>query len=290
MISILIPIYNWDSTTLINSLVKQGNSINVQYEIIAIDDFSNSKHDISNFSMNKYDFVEVFRNEKNLGRSRTRNTLAEKANFNWLLFIDADSYIEDDFLKNYILEIKNNQADVICGGTIYSETPPSKKELMLHWNYGTKREAKTAEQRNKAGFTSFTSNNFAIKSLNFSLNQFDESITEYGHEDTLLGKQLEKSKVKITHINNPVKHLGIETNDVFMKKSEKAIDNVIKLYKEGKITGDDVRLLNEALTKKTVLNLFGKYTKNFAKNRALNKGCLVWFDVWRLILLTEKMK
>ena len=204
MISILIPIYNWDTTTLINSLVKQGNSINVPYEIIAIDDFSNSEHDDFNFSMNHYDFVKVYRNEKNLGRSKTRNLLAEKAQYNWLLFVDADSFVEDKFLVNYVKEIQKGEADVICGGTIYSAIPPSKIEYKLHWNYGTKREVKSAKQRNELGFNSFASNNFAINSLTFATNQFDESLTEYGHEDTLLGKQLERSGAKIFHINNPV--------------------------------------------------------------------------------------
>jgi len=173
MISILIPIYNWDTTTLINSLVKQGNSINVPYEIIAIDDFSNSDHDEMNFSMNHYDFVEVYRNEKNLGRSRTRNLLAEKAQYNWLLFIDADSFIED--------------------------------------------------------------------------------------------------------------------KGVFLKKSVKAVENLVKLYKDGKLNKDDVTLLTQHFKRKTIVNTFGKYSKEFARKRAVNKGCMFGFDLYRLIVLTEKL-
>jgi len=290
MISILIPIYNWDATTLINSLVKQGNSINVPYEIIAIDDFSNSPHDEMNFSMNHYDFVEVYRNEKNLGRSRTRNLLAEKSQYNWLIFIDADSWVDDKFLVNYVKEIQKGEADVICGGTIYSPTPPSKLEYRLHWNYGTKREMKSAEVRSKLGFKSFASNNFCINSMTFATNQFDESITEYGHEDTLLGKQLEKSGARISHIDNPVKHLGIETNEVFLEKSVKAVENLVTLYKNGKLNAEDVTLLTHHLKRKTIINMFGKYSKEFAKKRALNKGCLFGFDLYRLIVLTEKMK
>lgn len=289
MISILIPIYNWDTTTLINSLVKQGNSINVPYEIIAIDDFSNSDHDEMNFSMNHYDFVEVYRNEKNLGRSRTRNLLAEKAQYNWLLFIDADSFIEDKFLVNYVKEIQKAEADVICGGTIYSSIPPTKNEYKLHWSYGTKREVKSAKQRNELGFNSFASNNFAINSLTFATNQFDESLTQYGHEDTLLGKQLAKSKAKISHIYNPVKHLGIETNGVFLKKSVKAVENLVKLYKDGKLNKDDVTLLTQHFKRKTIVNTFGKYSKEFARKRAVNKGCMFGFDLYRLIVLTEKL-
>ena len=280
MISILIPIYNWDTTTLINSLVKQGNSINVPYEIIAIDDFSNSAHDEMNFSMNHYDFVEVYRNEKNLGRSRTRNLLAEKSQYNWLIFIDADSFVDEKFLVNYVKEIHKGEADVICGGTIYSPTPPSKPEYKLHWNYGSTREVKSAKLRNDLGFKSFTSNNFAVSSMTFATNQFDESITEYGHEDTLLGKQLAKSGAKISHIDNPVKHLGLETNEVFLGKSEKAIENLVKLFKEGKLDAEDVTLLTPGLRRKAVINVLGKFSKSFWKKRALDKGCLLSSDVY----------
>ena len=287
MISILIPIYNWDATTLINSLVKQGNSINVPYEIIAIDDFSNSPHDEMNFSMNHYDFVEVYRNEKNFGRSRTRNLLAEKAQYNWLVFIDADSFVDDKFLVNYVKEIQKGESDVICGGTIYSSTPPTKNKYKLHWNYGIKREVKTASQRTKLGFKSFASNNFAIASMTFATNQFDESITEYGHEDTLLGKQLAKSGARISHIDNPVKHLGLETNEVFLEKSVTAVENLVKLFKEGKLDEKEVKQLTPGIQRSIVVKTFGKFSKNYWKKRALNKGCLFSFDVYRHAIFVE---
>jgi hypothetical protein len=35
--------------------------------------------------------------------------------------------------------------------------------------------------------------------------------------------------------------------------------------------------------------MFGKYSKEFARKRALNKGCLFGFDLYRLIILTEKL-
>ena len=47
--------------------------------------------------------------------------------------------------------------------------------------------------------------------------KFDESITKYGHEDTLLGIMLEKEKKEIFHINNPLYHNGIENNIIFLQ-------------------------------------------------------------------------
>jgi glycosyltransferase involved in cell wall biosynthesis len=289
MISILIPIYKWDTSTLINSLVKQANNINVPYEIIAIDDFSNSKHDVVNFSMNQYDFVEVYRNEKNLGRSKTRNKLAAKANYDWLLFVDSDSWIEDNFLINYLKEIKKSSSDVIVGGTKYSDIKPTKKDFVLHWKYGKAREEKEAEERKKFGLKSFTSNNFAIKSLVFSSIQFDESIDKYGHEDTLLGKQLGEKSYTISHVNNPVKHLGLVDNETFVKNSETAIENLVMLYKSNKLSKEDVNILTFYFKRPKITSIFSKFSKDFAKKRAINQGCLYFFDLYRLIFLTEKL-
>lgn len=289
MISILIPIKNWDTTSLINSLVKQGNSVNVSYEIIAIDDFSNSKHDEYNFSMNQYDFVEVFRNEKELGKAKTRNLLAEKANYDWMIFVDDDSFVEDDFIKNYILEIRKGNSDVICGGKIYSSTPPSNKEYSLQWNFGVKRDTKTVDQRNVAKYKYFTSNNFALNTIAFATTMFNESDYSVGFENILFGKTLSENNKRITHINNPTKHIGLKTNQELITKSESNIHNLVKLYKKGTLDKTDIELLTQHYKRKTIISLFGKYSKDFARNRAINKGCLFGFDLYRLILLTEEL-
>ncbi|MEN8138148.1 MAG: glycosyltransferase family 2 protein, partial [Bacteroidota bacterium] len=289
MISILIPIYKWDATTLINSLVKQGNSVNVPYEIIAIDDFSNSEHDEFNFSMNQYDFVQVYRNEKNLGRSKTRNMLAEKAQYNWLLFIDSDSFVEDNFLVNYIKEIQKGGADVICGGSIYSEIPPNKDKLMLHWNFGTKRESKNAQERHELGYKGFQSNNFCINTLTYTVNQFDESFPNCEYENILYAKQLNNSGAKIIHIDNPIRNIGLKTNEEFLNKSVQSLVNLVKLLRTDKLTKEEIQQLTPYMRRKVVVKVFGKFTKNFAKTKALKKGCLFWFDVYRHTMFVEEL-
>jgi len=123
----------------------------------------------------------------------------------------------------------------------------------------------------------------------FSTIQFDESIKEYGHEDTLLGKQLEQAEYRIKHIENRARHIGLNTNEVFIKNAEKAIENLVVLFRKGKLSADDVKLLTQHFKRKAIVDMFGKYTKSFAYNRALNKSCLYGFDLYRLILLTEKL-
>ena len=52
----------------------------------------------------------------------------------------------------------------------------------------------------------------------FLKHPFDETITHYGHEDTLFGLVLKKEGIKILHIDNPLMNCGLDTNlDVLLK-------------------------------------------------------------------------
>lgn len=86
------------------------------------------------------------------------------------------------------------------------------------FQYGHKREEKSAQTRNKTPYQAFTSFNMLIPKKVFLAIKFDESITKYGHEDTLFGIMLEKEKKEILHINNPLYHKGIENNIIFYKR------------------------------------------------------------------------
>lgn len=274
MISILIYTDNWDITTLVNKLVVQGNSVNVEYEIIVIDDFSNSAHDEYNFSMNHYDYVNVYRNEKKIGRGKTRNILAEKAKYEWLLFISEDAYIGDSFIINYIKEIRENKANVICGGSTYSDMPPSKKEYMLHWNYATKRNQKTLEQRKSLGLKAFASDNFAINNLVFVLNQFKENIRDYIYDDVIYAKKMKKSMAKISYIDNSIRHLKLDTNEVFFYKYISSKENIEKAYEQGVLDREDIYMIPKYRWNFPVKSLHNYFKKIFIK-RAIKTGNLL---------------
>ncbi len=71
--------------------------------------------------------------------------------------------------------------------------------------------------------------NFIINRRIFEQTKFDERITEYGHEDTLLGFMLKKKGINVKHINNPVLHGDIDYNTRYLKKTEKGIINLINI-------------------------------------------------------------
>lgn len=63
-------------------------------------------------------------------------------------------------------------------------------------------------------------NNFVIQSEIFKQFPFHESLSGYGHEDTLLSFELKKAAIEITNIENPVINFEIETNAIYVKKTD----------------------------------------------------------------------
>jgi len=228
MLSVCIPVYNFDVTKLVSNILKQAEVANIEIEILIGDDSSTNKY--NNPNLDDGAKVKYIFNEQNLGRSKNRNNLATKAKYDYLLFIDCDAQIKSkSFLSFYIASIVKKQ-EVVCGGTAYTKKNQDRNHS-LHWKYGTKVEAKSIDERKKYPNKSFSSFNFLINKDLFLSIKFNENLTKYGHEDTLFGYELKKQNIIITQIDNPLIHTGIEENKVFIKKSVIGIDNLIYIIK-----------------------------------------------------------
>jgi glycosyltransferase involved in cell wall biosynthesis len=224
MLSICIPIYNFDITNLVTVLSKQIKACSIPAELILIDDCSDLLFKEVNDTICKdHKYIEL---KKNIGRSKIRNLFLDYASYDYLLFLDCDSLIiSDHFLQKYITAYTQTKANVICGGRIYERIPPNKNQ-MLSWKYGVKKESKHANEREKSPYSSFMTNNFLVYKQVLEHISFDESLSKYGHEDTLFGYSLKQEKVVIKHINNPVLNGDVEENAVYLEKTKLAIDNL----------------------------------------------------------------
>ncbi|MBO9562494.1 MAG: glycosyltransferase family 2 protein [Niastella sp.] len=226
MISILIPVYNQDVNNLVARLSAGLSHLQGSGEIIVMDDGSTQEFRLINETVAKLPFVRYMPLEKNQGRARIRQLLAEAAAGEWLLFIDGDSEIpSDNFLADYYQATTTN-VGVIVGGRIYTANPPQDCNTALHWKYGTYRESR---QPGKKHQPAFMTNNFMIQARYFKQLTFDTGGEGYGHEDTWIGIQLEQCNIPVSYIDNPVLHAGLETNKVFITKSENALVNLQKL-------------------------------------------------------------
>ena len=257
MISICIPIYNFDVSQLIEELSLQFNKMDVPCEIILIDDHSSEKCKKLNESVcKKHTYIEL---DKNIGRAKIRNLFLDYANFEHLLFLDCDAVIiSNDFLSKYVETILQRNDDVVCGGRVYDKKKPERNK-MLRWKYGKMRESQPFEIRELSPNKSFMTNNFMINRRVLENIKFDERITEYGHEDTLFGFELKKKGINIHHIDNPVLNGDIEENAEFLKKTELGIISLIGAlaYTDyNKEFINDVTILNtyERLKSKGLIN------------------------------------
>ncbi|MEZ4856691.1 MAG: glycosyltransferase [Gelidibacter sp.] len=294
MISICIPIYNFNVINLVNELSNQVSQLNVPSEIILIDDCSHNKFKKINETVCKTKvYIQL---EKNIGRAAIRNLFLEYTNYQNLLFLDCDAIINSpNFLSNYVVALQQYPNQLICGGRIYPKTPPKQNE-MLRWKYGIQKESKPVEIRSQQPNKSFMTNNFVINKAVFEILKFDERLIGYGHEDTLFGFELKKRNITIKHINNPILNGDLESNETYLAETEKAIDNLIRILKftnHDKSFIQDVELLRvyyKFYSLKSIVKAAFVMSKPFIKYN-LTKGYinLYLFDFYKLGTLAIKM-
>jgi len=288
MISICIPIYNYDVTKLVKLLNTQANVSNISIEFILIDDYSVEKFRKVNSNIEIVgQYIEM---DKNIGRSKIRNKFKEYAKYPYLLFLDCDSgIVEDDYLLNYINTIDyQKDTNVICGGRIYSEKN-SDRTIRLRWKYGKYNESKSLEIRKKFPNSSFMTNNFIINKDVFDLINFDERLCLYGHEDTIFGLELKSKNIIVEHINNFIIDQDIEGNDLYLSKVEESVLNLVQIkHNYNDLFLSDIRLLRsyDFFKKNRILFLVKIYYRLFSKVSvfSLKKG-YVFLNVFSLYKL-----
>ena len=225
MISICIPVYNFNIASLLNGLAKQIKMLPAPCEIICIDDASEESYRTANSEATKgFIYIQL---QNNIGRAKIRNLFMQYAKYENLLFLDCDSLIvSGNFLSAYLQYIDQHKGyAVVCGGRIYSEKSPDRK-YQLRWLYGIKTESLPADKRSKNPNASFMTNNFIISKNVFLQTPFDERIIDYGHEDTLLGYTLQKKGIIIHHISNSVLNGHLEMNEEYLAKTKQAVINL----------------------------------------------------------------
>jgi len=287
MISILIPIFNYNITTLVASIHKQLEELDIDYEIICICDASNQFLN-ENKLIDTYSNTQLILLKNNIGRSKIRNLLVEKSKFNWLLFLDADVLPKTNaFIKTYIYSLKKYNSKVFCGGLIYEIERPE-KERMLRWVYGKKREEISAERRIKRPYQFVTGANFLINKSIFNTVKFNESIVNYGYEDVVFIEDLKLNSIEITHIDNPVFHLGIERNLVFLNKTKEGLGNLFFLNSKNTLKGDNLKILRTyRLLRRFQLNRiaalgFNVFDKLLKYNLLSSSPSIFLFDIYKL--------
>ena len=294
MLSICIPVYNFDVGRLVNDLHFQAKEAGYPFEIILMDDASDEKFREINQSID-LEAIRYIQLNENIGRAKIRNRLAEEAKYPCLLFIDCDSAVSSSlYIENYTRFF--DSLTVCCGGRIYEDKEPE-DSTYLRWKYGRRSECASVSERIKNLNAGFQTNNFLIHKSIFDRVKFNEDLTGYGHEDTLFGLELLSQGIFIVHIDNPLIHLGLENASDFLEKTENGIDNLYRIemllrekYPEY-INHSRLMRAKLLLQKFHLSGLMSKFFNIFRrkmKNNLLSKNpSLMIFDFYRLGLLCK---
>ena len=285
-LSILIPTYNYNARALVESMLSLARAEHLDVEALVGDDCSTLETewmdelclpqpqtapvqpltDPSDPSkVPQSHSVRVLRAEKNLGRARNRNRLAEAARGTWLLMVDCDAALPPSFsLRAYLNAARSPSSPsssspsssssspsssssssssssahtpspfgevcpVVCGGLLHPSVNPC-PEATLRYRYERAADLhRSAAERRLHPYDQLSTFSLLIRRDLFLHIRFDEACTDYGYEDTLFGAELYRRGIPVCHIDNPLLHIGLEPNDVFLAKTETALRTLSRI-------------------------------------------------------------
>lgn len=129
-ISIIIPIYNSETNLdkCLNSIAKQEYA---DMEVLCINDGSkdNSEQIIKKYCKKDKRFKLI--SKENTGVSDTRNCGIRNATGNYIMFIDADDYIDKEYVAKMIQCAEKQKADIVISA--YTEVKNNQnKQMSIH--------------------------------------------------------------------------------------------------------------------------------------------------------------
>lgn len=290
-LSVCIPVYNFDVRNLVEDLNREINKKELDAEIILIDDASDET--FTNINKDLLDKVQSFIFlDKNVGRSKIRNLFLNYSKGEYMLFLDCDVKIDNtNFLSNYLQQIEQNRELDLFYGSFkispqYSHT--------LRNKYSLEREIPI---KGKSDFSTFKTVNFVVKKDVFRRFTFNEELANYGYEDYIFAKKLEINNIKFLAINNPVIHVDDSRNDVFLAKTETAINSLFQVSqkKENHIFIKDMKVyrIAQKIKKAGFISLF-LFFYSFVESKMVNNLLsdnpkIMYLDFYKLGLLLKKM-
>jgi hypothetical protein len=268
-------------------LKQQADELNFDYEICVQDDCS-SLFIAENSEINELQNCSFEINSENLGRTKNRLLLIQKSKFDDLLFLDSDVFPkENDFIKKYVDQIVTKKSTVVYGGLIYKESNPSKNE-MLRWVYGKNRESIPLKKRLLNPYQNVLTSNLLLNKKIVERLEFNENLKTYGYEDFVLAQDLKKIKIPITHIDNAVYHLNLETSEIFIEKIRISLHNLKSINKKGENYTADNRLLfafsivQKINLLKPIAFLFTKFKTKMEHQLLSNSPKIIILDLYKL--------
>lgn len=295
MLSILIPTYNYNVYPLVTELKNQVDALGIAYEILVQDDASTTFLE-ENTQINLLQHCSYTLNHENLGRGNNINLLNNRAQFDYVLIMEADAFPEKKtYIQDLIASIKP-ETQVLFGGVTYPNQKPEKDKL-LRWKYGNERESVSLSERLKKPYHFVFTWNLLIKKELLSNYHFPYNVKDYGYEDVVFIKQLKENNIPIQHIENRLVHFNTETSLTFIGKTEKAITTLNQLIENKKLDLKDTKIgkaysiIHFWQLDSIIHFFFKKLSKQLIANLTSSNPSLIVLDLYKLgyfCLLNQK--
>ena len=236
MISVIVPCFNSGKTLrkTINSIKNQTWN---EKEIILINDGSNDKETLKILNSFKNDSLVKLINQKNKGLSAARNKGVKFSKGDYLFFLDADDWIEENTLEELFFNIQNERkiSYVFTDCFLEGESKGRRKKIFNLF-----------EQMfiNQIPYCIFIPRKVFLEN-----GFYDENMT-LGYEDWELNIRLASRKVYGKSISKPLFHYHVSNSGMLISKS---IRNHIKIWKY-------IKSKNKTFYKfKNIVNVFYKW-------------------------------
>lgn len=206
LVTILIPVYNAERY-LVQCLKSVVNQTYTQLQIVLVDDGSNDgSWDIMASQALLDERIEIYHQE-NQGVAATRNHLLSKVKGEYVLFVDADDWIELNMVDYLLSKAYQSQADIVTCGNVINDDSISNEysERILTQNNAIERFLYHQEFRGSLW-------NKLIKTALLTNCRFDDRIS-YG-EDALFTWSLLQNALRITYTDHQLYHYRMNSDSI----------------------------------------------------------------------------
>lgn len=288
LLSVLIAVYQHEPAVLLEQLHEQLAAYQGQVEVLVFDDsaipLAYAWHE--SYS-SKYPWLKIYHHTQNLGRSRARNRLLSLAQGQFVWMLDGDVTLPQGLLKDYVEHLQSAEG-VYCSGIAVPESAPDN----FRNYYSRKAEVKSAIERNKQPYRSFTAANFAMPRHFVTKVGFPEGHEGYGHEDTHFGLQLLEVPYPVKHFDLPVAHAADDSDAIFIAKTREATLNLAKLFVNDPLFKRHQRYLKLIRSWELARNIglvffVVPWVKRLENRLSSGKRSLFWLNIYKLGLFEK---
>ncbi|NGM64060.1 glycosyltransferase family 2 protein [Sphingobacterium sp. SGR-19] len=233
VVSIIIPVYNAADTlhSCLTSLEKQSythlellfvNDCSTDHSLEMLEDFALSSKDRETIT------VKIISHETNQGVAAARNTGLEHATGDYIYYVDADDWIEDNTIQLAVEEAEQSGADIV--GFDWYLSFAKKERLMQQPRFLTPKDAITGMLEGKMRWNLWL---FLVKRSLYEKNNIRFIPQRNMGEDMMVTFKLFALATKVSHLPQALYHYGQSNADSLTKVySDKHIAEVTENMEE----------------------------------------------------------